>query len=178
MVLSATLTTPPSVWTVTLDDGTERLVDPGPRANTAEGAVAVLAAEAEARAASLAASIASARAAMMARMAELRRRYVTDLPGQDMLYDAKRREAEAYLAAPDPDPALYPLLGSEVAAGRLETLYQSAQVVLGLGGQWALIAAAMETLRYATDDAIGAAASAEAVEATLAAFHAQAAAFA
>lgn len=43
-----------------------------------------------------------------------RRLLVTDIPGQDLVYAAKEREAREYLAARDRNPADFPLITAEV----------------------------------------------------------------
>ncbi len=55
MALSAVLQEEPSLWAVTLDDGTVRLVETGPFFNSAEGAIATVQAELEAATVALAA---------------------------------------------------------------------------------------------------------------------------
>ena len=47
---------------------------------------------------------AAATASVNAAIGQVRARYITVLPGQEMLYLAKETEARAWLAAVDPDP--------------------------------------------------------------------------
>lgn len=58
--------------------------------------------------AAIAAARLSAVAAINAAAAEVRRRYVTDIPGQDALYLLKEAEARAWVASADSDPAQHP----------------------------------------------------------------------
>lgn len=76
----------------------------------------------------------------------VRRRYITDIIGQDMLYMEKRHEAAAYLTANDPDPSNYPLLSAEIGI-TAPTLYEIAQIYLGLASIWVAMAAQLETVR-------------------------------
>lgn len=107
-----------------------------------------------------------------AAIAVLRLRYLTDLPGQDLLYTEKRSEAVAYLADPDPQDAGYPLLGAEVDAGTVADRHQAAQLILGLAQVWRQVAARMEAVRLAANGALAAAASVGEVEAALGRFRA------
>ncbi|WP_143542812.1 hypothetical protein [Cereibacter azotoformans] len=77
---------------------------------------------------------------------EIRRRYVTVMPGEEMLYLRKEAEARAYLADPDPDPADYPLIMAEEGI-TAPTAWHVAQVYLGLSAVWISLAAPLETAR-------------------------------
>lgn len=61
--------------------------------------------------------------------------YVTDIPGQEMLYVAKNEEAKAYLVDPDPQPYDYPLIMSEVGV-TAPTGYEVAQIFTNLNAMW------------------------------------------
>ncbi len=74
----------------------------------------------------------------------VRRRYVTMIAGQEMLYLRKEAEARAYLA--DPNPADYPLIMAEVGITAPEA-WHVAQVYLGLSAVWISLAAPLETAR-------------------------------
>jgi hypothetical protein len=121
---------------------------------------------AEARAAeALRAARVEALSAVAVTMAELRRRHVTDLPAQALIYSAKRQEAEAFLAA-DPEPAdlaAFPFLATEVAAGGAETAWQAAHIIAWRAAELAQVAVALETIRLTAVYEVEAAASAEAV---------------
>lgn len=84
----------------------------------------------------------------------LRQTFITEIPGQEMLYLAKEAEARDYIADPAPVLANYPLIAAETGltapdAGSL------AQLWLNLGAQWRAVAAQIETARlgavYATE---------------------------
>jgi hypothetical protein len=62
----------------------------------------------------LAAARAKARAFVSAKAEEVRLQFVTPGSGKAMAYQEKAQEAAKYLAAADPNPADFPLLGSEV----------------------------------------------------------------
>lgn len=44
----------------------------------------------------------------------VRKSYITPIEGQSTVYELKRKQAEAYLADPSPDPLHYPLIMAEV----------------------------------------------------------------
>lgn len=79
-----------------------------------------------------------------------RRRFITDIAGQDMIYLEKEREAVSYVAlASEPaDHAQYPFIGAEVLATGF-TAYQVAQITLYKASLWRVVGAQIETLRIA-----------------------------
>lgn len=78
---------------------------------------------------------------------DVRSRYITTAPGQEMIYLSKEAEARDCLADTGPVPSSYPLLAAEVGI-TAETLAQVAQVILNIAGIWRGIAAELETLRF------------------------------
>ncbi len=125
---------------------------------------ATLAARAAAR---FAAAQAAARAEIN-RLAGLARvPFITDIPGQQMIYLGKEAEARAWLAAETPDPADFPLMTAEVGL-TAETHWQLAQLWLGMGAVWRQVAAAIEGARMAAIRAVDAAASTEEADAAVA----------
>ena len=100
-----------------------------------------------------------------------RQKFITALPGQDMIYLRKEAEARAYLAASDPSLADYPMIAAEVGV-TAETAYQVAQVWIFMSQRWQAVAASLEAIRLRATNAIAAAASAEAIAEALAAFEA------
>ncbi|PQV56416.1 hypothetical protein LX70_02682 [Defluviimonas denitrificans] len=91
---------------------------------------------------------------------QTRLQFITDIPGQQMLYQAKEQEAAAYLAeSPAPvDLSNYPLMAAEVGAGLTAlTPLDLAQTWLAMANQWRLVAAAIENVRllhvYAVEQA-------------------------
>lgn len=113
--------------------------------------------------AALAADLSQRRAACIdqvnAAIASVRRRYITDLPGQETLYARKLAEAEAVLAAAAQGTALppSPLLGADVAVGNAEDIRQAAVIVTYLADLWTEVAATLEVMRFAAGNAIQAA---------------------
>lgn len=93
-------------------------------------------------------------------MAETRSLYITVMPGQEMIYQAKENEAKAYISA-DPEPADladYPLMAAEVGKTTV-TAYELAQLWLNMSAQWRFIASQLEPLRLDLKDAATAALS-------------------
>ncbi|MBP1806454.1 hypothetical protein [Rubellimicrobium aerolatum] len=116
-----------------------------------------------------------ARAQVLEAAAHVQRLYLTDLPGQTLVYEHKRLQALAYLAAsadaPAPEDAeVYPLLASELRAGRAGSYWQAAQVIAYRAGVWTGLAAALDAARYRADDALAAAQDEAAIAAALAAY--------
>lgn len=103
------------------------------------------------------------------RVGRARQKFITDLPGQDMIYLRKEREAVAYLAASDPTLAEYPMISAEVGV-TAETAYQVAQVWIYMSQTWQAVAAELETIRLTATNAIVAAADETAVAVAIAAF--------
>ncbi|PWE28905.1 hypothetical protein C4N9_08770 [Pararhodobacter marinus] len=116
----------------------------------------------------LAEAKAAARATLNAWMTEARRAAITDLPGQDLIYQAKEAEARAYVADPSPDLADYPLLSAEIGitapdAAALASLW------ISLSADWRATAATLEALRMTTGAAIDTATTKTEIAAALAA---------
>jgi len=89
---------------------------------------------------------------------------ITDIPGQDAIYQSKLAEARAFANDPAPDMSRYPLLSAEVGvtaatAGELAALWER------MNSQWAKLAASMEAARFRAGAAIRQAATTEEVEA-------------
>jgi hypothetical protein len=107
-----------------------------------------------------------------AAMGEVRKRFITVAPGQDMLYGAKEAEAIRYLSLPEEpaDLADFPLLAGEVGL-TAESPYQLAQVIAYMANQWRTMTGPMERLRLGTIYTIEAATDRPAVTRALAAFH-------
>lgn len=82
------------------------------------------------------------------RVGEARLRYITAIPGQDALYQAKLEEARAYLAiSPEPETlAGFPLLSGEIGL-TAPNAYYLAQLWLNMNAMWGFYAAQMERLR-------------------------------
>lgn len=86
--------------------------------------------------------------------AQLRRVFLTDIPGQDMIYAEKEAEARRWVQAesamaeggPEPDLDDYVWLAGEVGI-TAETASQLAQVWLNMAALWRLAGPAIEGLR-------------------------------
>lgn len=81
---------------------------------------------------------------------QTRLQFITDIPGQQMLYAAKEQEAAAYLAeSPAPaDLSNYPLMAAEVGPGlTAATPLALAQTWLAMAAQWRGVAATIENIR-------------------------------
>lgn len=104
---------------------------------------------------------------------QVRKTFVTDLPGQQMLYQEKEREAAAYVAE-TPEPATlvdYPLIASEVGPGlTAPTALELAQIWLNMAAQWKIIAGQIENARLGAIYAVEAATSVPQIEAIEAAY--------
>lgn len=110
----------------------------------------------------LAPARAAAIAAVNAAIGIARSRWITDAPGQEMIYLAKEAEARAWLADPVPDPEDYPLLVAEIGV-TAPTAWELAQLWLNMAALWRGVAAQLEALRLTTIGAIEAAEDAAAV---------------
>lgn len=91
-----------------------------------------------------------------------RTRYITDLPGQSMIYLAKEAEARAWLAAAAPDIADYPLLAAEVGITAPDP-DDLAQLWLNLAAIWRAAAASLEAIRLTAPARLAAATDPDAV---------------
>lgn len=108
-------------------------------------------------------------AAVEAKAGAIRAKYITDQPGQDLLYERKRREADYVVdQGSNANPALCPVLSASVGI-EAPTLADCAALVLSRESLWASIAAQIETRRLGGKAAILAAATVAAAEAAFAA---------
>ncbi len=90
---------------------------------------------------------------------EVRLLFITDAPGQDMIYQEKRREAEALQANPDLPSEQTPHLTAEAAAFGM-TRAEKAAEILTQAVAWTTISALIETRRLSAKAAVQAATSA------------------
>jgi hypothetical protein len=109
-------------------------------------------------------------AAINASIGTTRLGFITDIPGQQMIYANKETEARAYLAlASEPDTlADFPFIAAECQATGLDA-YLVAQIFINLAAQWRSIGAGLEGLRIAYGDAVKAAKTPEEIPAIVAA---------
>jgi len=95
-----------------------------------------------------------------------RQAYITDLPGQDAIYQAKETEAKAYIDDPSPNMAGYPMLAAETGI-TAATPTELANLWITMGTQWRSVAAQVEAARMTANAAIGNAATVADIEAAL-----------
>ena len=93
-------------------------------------------------------------------VAMVRGKYITVLPGQDMIYMAKEAEAVSYLAALPETLIDYPFLTKEVGI-TAPTAYELAQLWINMAALWRPVAAEIEGIRQSTIQLIVAAADTE-----------------
>ncbi|MFB2531040.1 hypothetical protein ACEYYA_02620 [Paracoccus sp. p3-h83] len=103
--------------------------------------------------------------------AAVRRRYVTDIPGQEALYLMKEAEARGYLGTTGAQITDYPLIGAEVGITGT-TPDQVAQIYLNLANVYRAAAAQLETARLGSIAQIELATTEDAASAVVVAFQA------
>lgn len=86
---------------------------------------------------------ASAQDEITAKRGRCRAAYITDLPGQDMVYLEKRTEAIEFLAHSAPSQELFPMVYSEVGV-TAPTAEQVAQVWLNMNDMWRMVSMLIE----------------------------------
>lgn len=106
---------------------------------------------------------ASAIARVNAAVGDVRKRFITQIPGQEMLYLRKEAEARAWLVDQEPDLARYPLIAAEIGITG-ENADQIAQIWVNMAAIWVDLAAPLETARLGAIAQIEAADSPEAIE--------------
>lgn len=102
---------------------------------------------------------------------EVRSRFVTVIPGQEMIYLIKEAEARAFLADLAPVLSDYPFVSAEIGITGT-TAEEVAQVYVNLAAILRATAAQLETARLGTIAAIEAATAPAAIEAALGAYQA------
>lgn len=84
---------------------------------------------------------------------ETRKRFITEVPGQEMTYMRKETEARAYVAAHGPKAADYPLLSAEASVKEV-ALLDLANTVIANANAWSVVGAQIEALRIGAKDAV------------------------
>lgn len=97
---------------------------------------------------------------------QVRRAYITAIPGQEMIYAAKEAEAQAYISQEPENLADFPMLAAEVGI-TAPTAYHLAMVWLHMGAYWRHMAATLEKIRLGAIAKIEAASSADEISAVL-----------
>ena len=100
-----------------------------------------------------------------------RQQYITSLPGQDAIYQAKENEAIQYLAETSPTLADYPLLNAETGT-TAPTATELANLWISMAQQWRSVAAQLEAARMTANASIGSATTVAGVDVALAALDA------
>jgi len=85
-----------------------------------------------------------------------RKHFITSLPGQDAIYQAKYEEALAFQADPNPDMAQYPFISAEVGL-TAATAAELAAMWIQLRTAWITAAASVENARFVANATINAA---------------------
>ena len=93
-----------------------------------------------------------------------RTHFITSLPGQDAIYQAKYEEAVAYQADPSPDMAEYPFLSAEIGVTAVDAS-DIATIWVALRTGWIASAAAIENARLIANAALASATTVAALEA-------------
>lgn len=86
-------------------------------------------------------------------MSDIRAKFITALPGQDMIYLKKEGEAKSYLASENPNLSDYPLISAEIGV-TAPTAYEVAQIWVQLSYMWAVTASELEKVRLTCVNAI------------------------
>lgn len=94
---------------------------------------------------------------------EIRRLYVTDIPGQEALYLMKQSEAIDWVASDNPQPEQFPLISAEIGVTG-ETGNEVAQIYLNLAAIYTQTIAQLETIRLGHIDMVESAETVEQVE--------------
>lgn len=99
---------------------------------------------------------------------EVRRKFITTIPGQEMIYQAKEAEALSFLQS-DPLPVsleAYPFIFAETGI-LAATGYEVAQIWVNMSHQWRTVAATLEALRTSAIGEIETARSTDGLELVL-----------
>lgn len=100
---------------------------------------------------------------------DVRAQFITQITGQEIVYQHKEAEAEAYLSDPSPDISNYPFIAAEVGLTG-DTAADVAETYARMAGDWRTIGSALERIRIGALNAIEAAPDTEAVESAEAVF--------
>lgn len=103
---------------------------------------------------------------------QARELFLTDLPGQEMIYTAKREEAERMLDDTDPAPAAYPFLAAEIGITG-STLIGVGEAIRATSTLWQIIGPRIEAARVLANINIRAAADPGEVDAALQQYRAE-----
>jgi len=104
---------------------------------------------------------AAALAKLNAEMSAVRILFITDIPGQQMIYSGKEAEAQAYLSLATDPLTLdeYPFIAREVGTTTGATAREVAQTFAAMATAWRYLGSTLEQIRIITKDALNAAQS-------------------
>lgn len=97
---------------------------------------------------------------------EARARFITVIPGQEMLYLEKKAEAKRWLEAQNPSLQDYPLLAAEVNITAIDAP-ALANLWMQMAAQWSVVAATIEAMRMAYINNVTGAANVATVDAMM-----------
>ena len=126
----------------------------------------------------LAGAKAQAIATINSEIGAIRTLFITDIPGQGLIYTDKEREAIAYVAE-DPAPvdlSDYPFITAEIGTTG-NNAAEVAQVYLNMAALWRQVGTQLEQLRLGTIALVGAATDQTGINAAMAGFVASAEVF-
>lgn len=106
------------------------------------------------------------------RVGDVRSRFITISDGQEMIYQAKQREAFSFLSQPTDDLSGYPFLRAETGV-LADTPYEVAQIWANMSVQWETVGAYLERLRGLFIKMIESETNADEMEAVLRGFDSQ-----
>lgn len=94
---------------------------------------------------------------------EIRKLYITVVPGQDLVYQEKRIEAERLIADPNLDPSEAPHIYLEASLNEVDPLTQ-ANMILQAAAAWREISAPLEEIRLSAKKKVDQAETKEEIE--------------
>jgi len=97
---------------------------------------------------------------------EARTRFITVIPGQEMLYLEKKAEALRWLNAQNPNLQDYPLLAAEVNITAVDAP-ALANLWMQMAAQWSVVAATIEAMRMAYINNVNGAANVATIDAMM-----------
>lgn len=112
-----------------------------------------------------------ARDKILSLTATIRKQFITEAPGQEMIYLAKQEEAKAWLSDPTPALANYPLISAEIGVTGQDG-YQISQIWLYMAATWIQVAAVIEGARIQHMNMVDAALTSSQAEGAALAFEA------
>lgn len=91
---------------------------------------------------------------------DVRRRFITDVPGQQLVYSRKAEQARGWLADPAPSAGSYPALETEATASGI-AIGDLVEDIIAAENAWAAVSDAIEAARMAAKRRVAAATTPE-----------------